>query len=129
MMSPGLSACSVADAHGLERARAEALDEHLRAGREPLEQVPALRLAQGERHALLVAGVDLPVSADPVDLPVAQRVALAGILDLDHLGAEVGELQAQHVAGHQPRQVEHADAVERAPGVGMERPHGTSYRR
>jgi len=36
--------------------------------------------------------------ADPVGLPSAQRVALLRVLDFDHLGAEIGELEADHVA-------------------------------
>ena len=63
------------------------------------------------------------MDADALDAPVAQGIALARILDLDHLGAEIRELQAQHVAGDEPRQIEHADAVERALGVGTERAH------
>ena len=39
---------------------------------------------------------------------------LPGSFDLDHLGAEVGKLQAEHVAGDEPREIEHANAVERA---------------
>ena len=42
------------------------------------QQLAAARLAQGQRHALLVAGVELPVDADAVGLPGAQRVALSG---------------------------------------------------
>ena len=57
------------------------------------------------------------------DAPVAQRIALARVLDLDHFGAEVRELQAQHVAGDEAREIEHADAVERAFGVGTEGAH------
>ena len=58
-----------------------------------------------------------------LDAPVAQRIALAGVLDLDHLGAEVGELQGEHVARDQARQIEHDDAVEGAGGLRPERGH------
>ncbi len=51
--------------------------------------------------------------------PVAQRIA-RGRLDLDDVGAEIGELERQHVAGDQPRQVEHAHAGERSGGGRVE---------
>ena len=74
--------------------------------------------AQVERHALLVAAIDLPRRLDALDAPRAQRVALRR-LDLDHLGAEIGELQRQDVAGDEARQVDDADPVQgpRADGV------------
>ncbi len=50
--------------------------------------------------------------------PVAQRVA-RGRLDLDDVGAEIGELEGKHVAGDEPRQVEHAHAGERPGGGGI----------
>ena len=53
------------------------------------------------------------MDADPVALPGAQRVALLRVLDLDDLGAEIGELRGHRVAGDQPRQVDDPDAVER----------------
>ena len=44
---------------------------------------------------------------------VARVVAGAGVLDLDDVGAEVGEVERADRAGQEPRQVEHADARER----------------
>jgi hypothetical protein len=52
--------------------------------------------------------------------PVAQRVA-RGRLDLDDIGAEIRELERKHVAGDEPRQVEHAHSVERSGRGGIER--------
>ena len=54
---------------------------------------------------------------------MAERVAGLG-LELDDLGAEVGELERQHVAGDQAGEVEHAQAVERAGLLGVERGRG-----
>jgi hypothetical protein len=51
--------------------------------------------------------------ADAVGLPGAQRVAAFRVLDLQHLRAEIGELETDHVAGNEPRHVDHAHAVER----------------
>ena len=116
-----------AEAHPLERAGAVVLDQHLRALGERQQQLLGAGLAQVQRHALLVAGVLLPEQRVALDAPMAQGIALVGVLDLDDLGAEVGELEGDHVAGDQPRQVEHGDAVERAGGVRSERDHGRPW--
>src|SRR5712691_3409180 len=112
--------------HRLERARPKILDEYMGAGEESQQQRLPLGVAQIERHALLVAGIDLPMHADAVHAPIAQRIAFGRILDLHDFGPEVGELQAQHVAGYQPRQIEHPNAVEWTPPVGMKRSHSGS---
>src|SRR5262249_5385227 len=65
----------------------------------------------------------LPIGRDTLDAPIAQRIALLRILDLDDLGAEIGELQAQHVAGDEPRQVDDPDPVERPQGIGRKSFH------
>src|SRR5262245_14726378 len=87
------------------------------------QQFLPLRLAQVERQAQLVARVGLPEQRATLDVPGAQGIALAGFLDLDHLGPEIGELQRQHVAGDKPRQVEHRDTVERTTGRWLQREH------
>jgi hypothetical protein len=63
------------------------------------------------------------LSADPGDPPLAQRIAAIRAFDLDHLGAEIGQLQAQHVAGDEPREIEHAHAVERTFCLRAKGPH------
>ena len=85
----------------LERARAEILDQHLARRRQIEQQFAPFCLAQRQRDALLVAGVELPMDADAVGLPGAQRIALLGVLDLQHLGAEIGELRGHRIAGDQ----------------------------
>lgn len=105
--------------HLLQRPGPEVLDENLRGFREPQEQLPRFGLSQVEAHALLVAGVDLPVGRDAVDQPVAQRVALRRF-DLDHLRPEIGKQQAQHIARHHAREIEHPHAGERAGRRGIE---------
>jgi hypothetical protein len=99
------------EAHLLQRVGAEAL--HQDGGRfdELQQQRDRLGLAQLEREALLVAGVELPVQLHAFRAPRAQRVARLG-LDLDHFGAEIGEHAREGVAGHQPREVEDANASE-----------------
>ena len=46
--------------------------------------------------------------------PLAQRVGLAGRLDLDHLGAHVAEQPAGERAGEQRPELDHPHARERA---------------
>jgi hypothetical protein len=49
--------------------------------------------------------------------PAAGVVAAAGALDLDHLGAEVGQGLGAPGPGQHARQVEHAHAIQRARGA------------
>ena len=102
----------------LHRAGLEVLDQHIALGGQAAHVGAALLGAQVERDALLVAAVDLPEQGHAVFLPLAQRIAVARRLDLDDLGTEVGQLQAQHVAGDDAAQVENAHAVQRAAGIG-----------
>src|SRR5215470_11402902 len=60
------------------------------------------------------------MDADAIGLPSAERVALFRVLDLDHLGAEIGELQADHVARDEPRHVDDPHAIERTRGPRLE---------
>jgi hypothetical protein len=102
-----------AETHRFERPGAEILDQHLRSRDQVEEQLAPVCFAQAQRHALLVSRIDLPMHADAVGLPGAQRVAAFRVLDLQHLRAEIGELETDHVAGNEPRHVDHAHAVER----------------
>ena len=60
------------------------------------------------------------MDADALGLPGAQRVALLRVLDLQDLGAEIGELRGYRVAGDEPRQVDDPHPVERTGGIGLE---------
>ncbi len=53
------------------------------------------------------------MDADAAALPGAQRIALDRVFDLQHLGAEIGEVRGNRVAGDQPRQVDDPHAIER----------------
>ena len=106
-------------AHFFHDARPEALDQDRGRLRELAHDRAAGIGAQVERHALLVAAVDLPRRLDVLDAPRAQRVALRR-LDLDDFRAEIRELEREHIARHQPRQVDHADPVQGASGLGRE---------
>src|SRR5207248_11366469 len=72
-------------------------------------------------YTTLFRSIELPVNADAFCLPGAQRVALLRVLDLQDLGAEIGELRGYRVAGDEPRQVDDTDTVERAGGVRFKR--------
>ena len=71
--------------------------------------------AQIQRQRPLVAPIDLPEQRVPLVLPLPQRIALRR-LDLDDVGAEIAKLQAEHIAGDEPRQVHDADAAQRTLG-------------
>src|SRR6266566_1156148 len=109
-----------AERHLLERAGAEILDEHVGALGEPQQRLLPARDAQIEHDRALVAGVNLPEQRLAVVEPIAQRVAVRR-LDLGHFGAEIGELQREHVAGDEPRQIDDAHALER-PALGWIEP-------
>ena len=97
----------------LHRAGAEVL-EHDVGGRGELGGDPlALGLAQVERDGALVAGQDRPPQRAVVvaqAAPVAHRVAGAGRLDLDHVGAEVPEQRAGERAGEQLPELDRAQS-------------------
>ena len=113
-----------ADAELVEHAGPEALDQHVgRLGQ--LEQgLAAPLLLQVEADRALVAvqrEVDRRAGAERrvllgavVGRRPAHVVALAGVLDLDHVGAEVGEQQRAEAAGEQAGEVEDLDVLQRA---------------
>ena len=75
--------------------------------------VLALGAAQVEAHALLAAVVDGEVHALPADhRRMLARLLAAHRLDLDDLGAEVGQDHAAARPRLEARELEHADAVE-----------------
>ena len=95
----------VADAEPVGDAGPERLDDHVGVVGEPAERVGAGRVLQvdGDR-----APRPVPHRVAAV---VAERVA-AGRLDLDDVGALLGEQQHAERAGDPPRQVEDADTVQ-----------------
>ena len=80
----------------LERAGPVVHDEDVAHREEPVEQLLPVGRPQVHRHALLVPAHALPEEADTVLLlaPRAQRVADAGLLDLDDLGPELPSIVA-----------------------------------
>src|SRR5438105_5034270 len=99
----------------LERAGPEILDHDLRAAGKAPHDLLALGTAQVAGHRFLVPGLHMPPErgAVPDAAPLAQGVALARRLDLDHFGAEVAERLGAERPGDQAAELEDADAVER----------------
>ncbi len=113
----------------LQRPRAKVLGQHVAALHELEQQLLSARLAQVQRDALLVAGLDGPPERPPLVArvaPVAKRVRLARRLDLDDLGAHVAEQTAGERACEQHPQLDDADACERSRAAGR---HGGSVGR
>ena len=108
----------VADAPLFHRAGLEVVDQHVGRLEQLQQDVAALRLGEVERDRALVAvdageigGNTFGVERRP---PGAGLVALRR-LDLDHVGAVVGQHLAAIGTAQHARQVDHFQAVERAP--------------
>ena len=99
-----------------QRPRREILDEDVALRDEPIEDRAPFGPLEVERDALLV-----PVDAEEVRAlafekrraPAARVVALAGLLDLDHARAHVGEHHGAIRARQHTRQVQDGDAFKR----------------
>ena len=95
-----------------EPARAEVLDDEVAAGRDPRHEGPALFRAEVDGERALAPGDRGPPQAVAVagHPPPSHRVALARRLDLDHLGAVVGQQLAGEGPGDEAAELEHAHA-------------------
>ena len=100
----------------LQGVHAEVLDHHVALLDELEEELLAFRLLQVDDDAALVA-----VQADEIgglavlegDAPAAREVAEAGRLELDHLGAEIGEHGRAERTCEGVREVEDFDVFKR----------------
>ncbi len=107
----------VAEPELFERALAEVLDQHVGVAHHPQQHLLALGRLQVERDRALVAVQHQEGRRHAVDARIAiaaRIVAAVGLLDLDHVGAEVGQHHAAGRAGHDLGQLEHAHAGEGA---------------
>ncbi len=105
----------VAEPHLRHRPGTEVFEHDIGARHQRGEDLLAARGPQVEAEALLAAVVDREIDA----LAAHQRLRLARLLaaqllDLDDLGAEVGEDHAAARAGLVPRQLEDPNAVQRS---------------
>ena len=110
----------VSDAEAVHHARAKRFEQHVDVADQPqqhflagwrLQIDPDRALAAVERQEQGAAGARL--GSLVVRRRPANVVAQPGVLDLDHVGAEVREQQRAEPAGKQPRQVEHLQPFQR----------------
>src|SRR5262249_54834866 len=113
-----------AEAQSLHGARPEILQHDVGPGDEPVENGLALRRLQVQREALLAAVHRHEVRglAARERWPAARVVALAGLLDLEDLGAHVAQRHRAEWPREHAGEVDDADAGERRPDDG--RPAG-----
>jgi hypothetical protein len=105
----------------LERARPEVLDEHVGVANQVLEQLAAFRRFQIDGNALLVPVDTQEIGAPAVHerCPRSRVVAMAGVLDLDDLGAHVAEQHRAQGSGQHAGEVDHLQPVKReGSGIG-----------
>ena len=103
----------VAEPQPLERARLEVLEHDVGLGDEPLEQRHALRRAQVDAEAALVAAAGDEAVREPAAVAHARRVGEGAVLDLDHVRALIGERAPDLVADHDDPEVDDAQPVQR----------------
>ena len=103
-----------AQAPTLQRAGLEVLDQHVGLARQCAHDGLAFLAAQVELHRALVARLHLPPHGGPVaqHAPLAKRVADAHRLDLDDVGAELGQGLAGKGPGDQLTQFDDLDALQ-----------------
>jgi hypothetical protein len=92
----------VTETHLLERARPVRLDEHVEAAHEPAQHVGRARCLEVERHGALAAVERDVTRFERLGRHRAEAVTEARVLDLDHVGTEVGEERRAERAGVQP---------------------------
>src|SRR5262249_30565285 len=97
-----------------QRAGHEILDEDVGVADQALQQILTAGMREVQRHRSLAARVDLPPQLPAVAQPRAERIAAARVLDLDDIGAVIGEDGGQHAAGNEPRAVDDSQALEGA---------------
>jgi hypothetical protein len=100
--------------HAVESARSEILHEHVAVLDQPLEHSLALRALGIESHRPLVViqhGEVQAVGPGNVAQLLARDVAAAGLLDLDHVGAEPGQQLCASRSGLHVREIENAYAA------------------
>ena len=102
----------LADAQLLRHAGPEVLDVHVGRLHQLVQALAVGRLLGVERDAALVAVVGLEVRAVEAALEGAERVARAGLLDLDHVRAQVAQQHAAGRAGDEGALLEHAHVLQ-----------------
>ena len=106
----------VAQPEAVELARPVGLDDEVGPADEPVEHRRGALLAEIEGHGPLPAVQGDVGGVEPAAVHAAEPVARGRRLDLDHVGAEVGEQERAEAAGDHAREVEHVHVAERAAG-------------
>lgn len=101
-----------AEAQAVGGSRRQILYEHVGAGEDLVQDVPAARVleVQGEGFLGAVEPDEIAGVAVHARVVAAREVALAGPLHLDHPGAEIGELPGGVRSGNGLFQADHRDA-------------------
>ena len=94
-------------------ARTEVLDEDIGAFDERVEDGQIFGCLRIQRDGALVAIVGLKMGAVETALERAERVALAGTLDLDHIGTEIGQLHRSGGTSDVGPHFHHKDVLQR----------------
>ncbi len=106
----------VAQAQALDGAVGEVVDHDVGAGDQPQEEGPTIRRAlQVDRDRALVAVQEVEVGRG-AGRHAPRLVALAGPLNLDHVGTQVGQQQARRGPRDDVAELEDAHALERKRG-------------
>ena len=100
----------------VHRPRSEVLEQHVALLRQLPEDLAPLRRLEVQGDALLapVHRHEVRRLAPDERRPAARVIALAGLLDLDHLGAHVAEHHRAEGAREDAGEVEHANASQRS---------------
>ncbi|MNE29744.1 hypothetical protein D3C80_1232350 [compost metagenome] len=100
----------IAHPQALGDARAEAFDQHIGGRNQLVHDAQVLWRTQVQRQRTLAAVGHQEHSGKLLAGHAASRVTALGRLDLDHFGAQVGEVLRAQGAGQQLGQVQHAYA-------------------
>ena len=109
----------MAETVAIERANLVVLDQHVRLRRQPADDVLPFRArdVDGDRSLPAVGADEIGglagVLAQPGRAPAARVVARARPLDLDHVGAEIGECLGRPRSCQDAAQIQDADVRER----------------
>lgn len=105
----------VAQAEAVHDAGTEALDDHIRPVGQTAHRLQPLGVleVQGDAALVAVAQQEAGGIAHVFRRQVALIVARAGLLDLDHLGAEAGQHLRRQRAGQQAAEFQDGDALQR----------------
>src|SRR5262249_23476612 len=106
---------AIAETETIHRAGTEILDQHVALARQASQDLDAVTGLEIQRHALLAAVDRHEIRRFTQDerRPLPRVVALAGLLDLDDLGAHVAQHHGRERPGQHAGEIEHANTLKR----------------